>query len=94
MGVLVSVITNILKERKIMARPYTDISKVISSNPIKNGTVVGGTTFTGKSYYYNAYVNNNPTINDIEQKYGNRFYNGIFVYNLNTLSEIDGGNSI
>jgi hypothetical protein len=62
-----------------MPRPFTDITKAINSNPIKNGAVVGGTTVTGESYTHNEYVNNNPTISSIQNKYGNRFYNGIFV---------------
>lgn len=62
-----------------MSRPYTDITKAISSNPIKNGTTITGTTRNGESSIYNRYVNNNPVITDIQQKYGNRFYNGIFV---------------
>lgn len=75
-----------------MSRPYTDIAKAISSNPIKNGAVVGGTTFTGKSYSYNASVNNSPTINSIQQKYGNKFYNGIFVKIVS--GDINGGTSL
>ena len=62
-----------------MARPYTDIKKAINSNPIKNGSCVGGTTFTGKSNIYNEYVNNSPDIDTIKEKYGNRFYNGLFI---------------
>jgi hypothetical protein len=62
-----------------MARPYTDIKKAINSNPIKNGSYVGGTTFTGKSNIYNEYVNNSPDIDTIKEKYGNRFYNGLFI---------------
>jgi hypothetical protein len=75
-----------------MARPYTDITKAISSNSIKNGSVVGGTTPTGKSYFYNEYVNSSPTINDIQSKYGNRFYNGILV-NIIT-GDLNGGTSL
>jgi hypothetical protein len=62
-----------------MSRPFTDIAKSISSNPIKNGTLVTSTTFTGKYSVNNNYVNNTPTINTITSKYGYRFYNGIFV---------------
>ena len=75
-----------------MARPYTDITKAINSNSIKNGSVVGGTTPTGKSYSYNEYVNNSPTISDIQSKYGNRFYNGILV-NIIT-GDLNGGTSL
>lgn len=62
-----------------MARPFTDISKSISANPIKNGTLVASTTFTGTYSINNNYVKNTPVISDIASKYGNRFYNGIFV---------------
>jgi hypothetical protein len=75
-----------------MPRPFTDIAKAINSNPIKNGSYVGGTTFTGKSNIYNQYVNNNPDIDTIKEKYGNRFYNGILV-NIIT-GDINGGTSI
>lgn len=56
-----------------------DIQLAISENPVKNGTLITTTTFTG---YYNkldTYVKNTPTITDIQEKYDNRFYNGIFV---------------
>jgi hypothetical protein len=62
-----------------MPRPYTDITKAISSNLIKNGTVVVSSTFTGQYGLNNNYVINTPTIEQISSKYGNRFYNGIFV---------------
>lgn len=51
----------------------------ISNNPIKNGSVVISTTVTGKYNTYNYYVTNTPTIENIEDKYSDRFYNGIFV---------------
>lgn len=56
-----------------------DINKAISGNNIKNGTAVVTTTFTGQSSKLNTYVKNTPAITDIEAKYDNRFYNGIFV---------------
>jgi len=56
-----------------------DINKAISGNSIKNGTTVVTTTFTGQNSKLNTYVKNTPTITDIEAKYDNRFYNGIFV---------------
>lgn len=62
-----------------MPRPFTDITTSISSNPIKNGTVVEGVTFRGSKSTLNTYVKNYPSISDIQSKYGNRFYNGIFV---------------
>jgi len=56
-----------------------DINKAISANQIKNGTTVVTTTVTGEYSTIDTYVKNSPTINDIEAKYDNRFYNGIFV---------------
>ena len=76
-------------------RPFTDISGIISANPVKNGAAVVTTTFTGRHSLigtyassgttgntiesYNTYIKNIPTITDIAAKYGNRFHNGIFV---------------
>jgi hypothetical protein len=62
-----------------MSRPFTDIAKSISANPIKNGTLVTSTTFTGEYSVNNNCVKNTPAISSIQSKYGNRFYNGIFV---------------
>lgn len=62
-----------------MARPFTDITTAISSNPIKNGTLLTSVTFTGKYSTNDRTVKNYPTISNIQSKYGNRFYNGIFV---------------
>lgn len=56
-----------------------DINKAISGNQIKNGTIVVTTTVTGEYSTIDTYVKNTPTISDIETKYDNRFYNGIFV---------------
>ena len=57
----------------------TDISKAVDGSPIKNGTVVITTTFTGEYSTIDTYAKNTPTITEIEEKYDNRFYNGIFV---------------
>lgn len=56
-----------------------DITKAISGNPIKNGTSVVTCNELGNTNLLNTYVSNSPTITDIEAKYDNRFYNGIFV---------------
>jgi len=56
-----------------------DINKAISANQIKNGTTVVTTTVAGEYSTIDTYVKNTPTISDIEDKYDNRFYNGIFV---------------
>jgi hypothetical protein len=62
-----------------MARPFTDIAKSKSANPIKNGSAVTTTTRTNQNTVYNDFVQNTPTIENIQSKYGNKFYNGIFV---------------
>jgi hypothetical protein len=62
-----------------MARPFTDITTSKSDQPIKNGTLVVSTTRTGQYKTNNNYVLNVPTIGSIDDKYGYRFYNGIFV---------------
>jgi hypothetical protein len=56
-----------------------NIDKSFVDKPIKNGSCVVTTTFTGQYLTYNYYVKNTPAIEDIETKYDNRFYNGIFV---------------
>ena len=56
-----------------------DISEVISANPIKNGSVVTSSTVTGRYLTYNRFVNNNPSINDIENKYDDRFIDGLLI---------------
>jgi hypothetical protein len=56
-----------------------DIVKAVSANPVKNGTMLVGTSQTGNYITRDTYVNNTPTMSDIEAKYDNRFYNGIFV---------------
>jgi hypothetical protein len=60
-------------------RPFTDITSCISENPVKNGSAVVSTTFTGQYNTLDTYVKNIPTIETIHNKYGNRFYNGVFV---------------
>ncbi len=62
-----------------MARPYTDVTKAKSGSVIKNGTLVVSTTVTGKYKTNNSAVLNVPEIGTIDDKYGYRFYNGIFV---------------
>lgn len=68
-------------------RPFTDITTSIGSNPIKNGTLLVQSRITGFNNHdtYNAYVSNSPTISDIDDKYGYRFWNGIFI------NSVDGG---
>lgn len=66
-----------------MPRPFTDIALSKSGSPIKNGTCVTSTTVRGRTDKLNTHVSNTPTISDIQSKYGNRFYNGVFVTSLN-----------
>ena len=56
-----------------------DIITAVSGNPIKNGTAIVTCDELGNTQLINTYVDNNPAIEDIESKYDNRFYNGIFV---------------
>lgn len=56
-----------------------DISVAVSGQSIKNGTLVVSSTVTGEYSVNNSNVKNTPVIEDIENKYDNRFYNGIFV---------------
>jgi hypothetical protein len=73
-----------------MPRPYTDITKSISSNPIKNGSVVTGVSFSGSKSTLNTYTKNTPALEDIQSKYGNRFYNGVFVELIGSQTVIGG----
>jgi hypothetical protein len=50
-----------------------DITKAISANPIKNGTIVASCDRLGNTQLLNTYVSNVPTISDIESKYDERF---------------------
>ena len=56
-----------------------DVIKSKEANPIKNGTLVVSCSKTGNYSLSNLHVSNLPTIADIENKYDNKFYNGIFV---------------
>lgn len=67
-----------------MARPFTDITKSKSAQPIKNGTLVISVQKTGNYKTNNDSVSNSPTIETISDKYGYRFYNGIFVESITT----------
>lgn len=53
-----------------------DVVKAISANAIKNGTLVVQSplvSFNSASGDYNAYVSNNPTLTQIENRYTERF---------------------
>ena len=56
-----------------------DIQKAVSANPVKNGTMLVGTSWTGNYSVKDTYVKTTPTMSTIEAKYDDRFYNGIFV---------------
>jgi hypothetical protein len=56
-----------------------DIVLANSGNPIKNGSLIASCLLTGERATLDTYTNNTPVIDDIEAKYDNRFYNGIFV---------------
>jgi len=73
-----------------MSRPFTDITTAIDENPIKNGSMIVSSTFRGQYGLNDTYVKNTPIISDIQNKYGNRFYNGIFV---SVIDGINGGNA-
>jgi len=62
-----------------MARPFTDIQAAVSGNPVKNGTLITSTTFTGEYSQSDTYVKQYPTIATIHDKYGYKFSNGISV---------------
>lgn len=66
-----------------------DIQNAQTSNTVvKNGTAIVTCSRTGKYSKLDTYVQNEPTMASIENKYDNRFYNGIFV---TLVGAIDGG---
>jgi hypothetical protein len=68
-----------------MSRPYTDIATIDNSKPIKNGSAIVSTTVSGEYNTLDTVVKNVPDINTIYNKYGNRFYNGLFVNIFNDI---------
>lgn len=67
-----------------------DIAKIKSGDPIKNGTIVVGTSWTGNYSTRDTYVKSTPAIETIQDKYDNRFYNGIFVQLVGNQTVIGG----
>ena len=65
-----------------MARPFTDIQAAVSGNPVKNGTLIASATFTGQYSKSDTSVQQYPTIAELQTRYGQRFYNGIFVQSI------------
>ncbi|NBT07542.1 MAG: hypothetical protein EBS98_01950 [Chitinophagia bacterium] len=59
-----------------------DINKVISANPIKNGTVLVSCTRTGEYSTLDTNVKNTPVITDIESKYDARFDDPAYYYGI------------
>lgn len=68
-----------------------DINKIISANPIKNGSAMVSCTRTGQYNVLNSYVKNSPTITDIEDKYDNRFDDPSYYYGIGG-GDVLGGN--
>jgi hypothetical protein len=61
-------------------RPYTDITNAVtSSTTIRNGLAVVSCSKTGRRSVLDTYEHNTPVISDIDDKYGDKFYNGVFV---------------
>lgn len=60
-----------------------DIQTAISGNPIKNGSAVVTTTFTGEFSVLDTYVKNTPIISSIENKYDDRL-DDIVYYSIAT----------
>ena len=67
-----------------------DITKAISANPIKNGTLLVSCSRTGEYSLSNNYVKNTPTITEIESKYDDRFDDPSYYYGIGN-STIVGG---
>jgi hypothetical protein len=62
------------------SRPFTDITSAQSgTSVIKNGTAVVTCSNTGEYSKLDTYVLNTPILTTIDDKYGYRFYNGVFV---------------
>lgn len=60
-----------------------DIQAAVSGNPVKNGSAVVTTTFTGEFSVLDTYVKNTPIISSIENKYDNRL-DDIVYYSIAT----------
>lgn len=66
-----------------------DITLAIDTNSIKNGSLVYGCYKTGIFQTKDNYVNNRPTIVDIQDKYDNRFDDPSYYYGNG--GGVDGG---
>jgi|APGre2960657373_1045057.scaffolds.fasta_scaffold07341_6 hypothetical protein len=59
-----------------------DIAKAVSANPIKNCTTIVSCSRTGEYSTLDTYVQNTPAIEDIEDKYDNRFDDPSYYYGI------------
>lgn len=57
----------------------SDIMKLKNDLPTNTFGCVVGVDTIGNAHYYNRSLVVQPNINDIKDKYDNRFYSGIFV---------------
>jgi hypothetical protein len=60
-----------------------DIQKSISANNIKNGTAIVSCLASGQISTLNTYVNNKPTITDIQSKFDARFDDPSYYHGYN-----------
>jgi hypothetical protein len=67
-----------------------DITKAISANPLKNGTALVSCTITGEYSALNTYVQNTPTITDIQSKYDERFDDPAYYYGIGNETVVGG----
>ena len=56
-----------------------DIILANSGNPIQNGSCIVTCSNVGQYPVLDTYAATTPAISDIQSKYDNRFYNGLFV---------------
>lgn len=67
-----------------------DIVKCITDNPIKNGTILVGCHRTGFPLVYDAAIKNTPYIEDIQDKYDNRYDDPSYYYGIGNSTVIGG----
>lgn len=59
-----------------------DIQAAKNTQPVKNGTLITTTTFTGFYSKRDTYVSNSPTIADIQSKFDDRFDDPSYYYGI------------
>lgn len=59
-----------------------DIQAAVSGVPVKNGTAVVTTTFTGEYSTIDTYAKSTPTITDIQSKFDDRFDDPSYYYGM------------